>query len=1574
MRYLLGRFFYGLFFLFPSFLFSHAVVPELSNPFPVDLLSGRVVITSGHSISVGPEEITINRDYISPKENEVGRWRVMEHIFVQQSYLKENKGYWIHDAKGSCELFLPEDKSFIRFKDEIILYEKKEDRLAVSFSSGCYREFEKIKQPWINRSYRLVEERTKQGNWLIYHYRVGLQVSQIDVVSSDRKEHFGSVNFHYQSKYAANPSMIISVNNMTQFYYHYEQIGADYCLSYIEDRKGLRENYFYKEIQKKGREKQLILNKIEYPGKSATGFLWDTERLLVKSIWGFNHTNQFSEFAQFVYRKDGGEILFSDGTRQEYWYDKRGRLVQAKWGETKQKHTYDSNGCLVLTETADEEGRSLEKKMLYDEQLHLIQEEVAHGGQRVVRAFVYDHLNRVTDVFDCSGSIETFAYYKDTHLLGEHLKDGVLNKYEYDHSGLMTKYEQKDGSIVHKVHLFKRENFLLVEEKQGFHHPQSSDTEFVSTVRYLYDKHGNILQKDSIDRTKEVYCSQKYSYTKNNLIEKISHSMGRVTHFEYDHLYRVIGEIGSNLSIFYEYDCCGRVTKKIRRCASREDLVEEYQYDDFGRLVTKINEHGKKIRHSYDELGRMTEDETGSWKLDVFGKRVIFKDLMNRETHYTNGIFKEPCETIFPDKSVEKCIHLEFGRKKEFVNDHGVKTICLYDESGRLIEKSCGTRYCKNRYVGEKLVEVEENGVVVSCFIYDGFGRIEEENNLGHIKKYFYNHIGQLTSMIDDGLLIIYQRDSLSRVIKKWVGKSVFTYTYDENGEVVIWGRGEGEELISTHHVYDGFGDDCLEYDARGGKIQWHHKKGGRMKIDPLQRSEEEFFDKDRRVVRLNRKEGGVDKRFAYDAIGNLIYQKNDASNETREAFYQYDHRDRLIEVKDQYGVRQKKHNALGDIVWEKRESGVELFYEYNDYQELVSFASSDNSISYRYEYNDRGAVVKTVNEITGSVCQREYDEHGAMILEKLENGLVMRYQYKEGKKSVVTLPDESSIHYVYDQGSICRVYRLDKEHNFIYDHLVSFDSRGLPKREEMIGGLGTIERSYDRDLQLSKITTPFHYQTITEKDGACNVLKIRLDDRDVKIEVDALDQIITDVGCNGHYERQNGLNRDVGGRAVGVDDQSYTFDAVDRLVEVRKGNEVIAYTYDAFDRIVERKSNQKVQRFIYDEMIEIGSVSEKGTIKELRVLGYGKKGDIGKSVAIEIDGIIYAPLHDLFRNFIGIEDVKDIKVTNKLDSSIFGEETKIDGIVSPWRFQSKRIDEISGIVFFGFRVYLPQFGEFCQLDARGDGYEMNLTHFNYNNPLTHCDPWGLSSQRQSSVRCVVTFDNIFVSPDQPVAMWLINNLIDREKIFIPDTNDIKHYPGRENCNKDQAVVVVNGIRNKEKDCQILADRVAQGYSGKIVSIYNRSGGAWNDLTRVANEFARRDTAPVLNLRSALCDLHEQGYQNIHLINHSEGGLIAKRALEKLADEIRDKIHVVSIASPSVIPHCYAKTAVNYYSSIDRIDNIASFSYMIGLLRGHKVSYEYKQSKIVKYSEHSIHSPTYSMILDQVLESIENAS
>ena len=160
--------------------------------------------------------------------------------------------------------------------------------------------------------------------------------------------------------------------------------------------------------------------------------------------------------------------------------------------------------------------------------------------------------------------------------------------------------------------------------------------------------------------------------------------------------------------------------------------------------------------------------------------------------------------------------------------------------------------------------------------------------------------------------------------------------------------------------------------------------------------------------------------------------------------------------------------------------------------------------------------------------------------------------------------------------------------------------------------------------------------------------------------------------------------------------------------------------------RFEKKGRTPKTFRFFYFGDEEIGCIDEKGVIQELKI---PSDPNIVRSpsIAIELEGEIYVPIQDLLGNTACLVDPQRRKVVESYSYSAFGEEDIYNGrkgristssVGNPWRYQEKRKDDESGLIYFGVRYYDPDAGRWVSPDPLGPIDSLNLYTYTRNNPV----------------------------------------------------------------------------------------------------------------------------------------------------------------------------------------------------------------------------------------------------------------
>ncbi len=249
-------------------------------------------------------------------------------------------------------------------------------------------------------------------------------------------------------------------------------------------------------------------------------------------------------------------------------------------------------------------------------------------------------------------------------------------------------------------------------------------------------------------------------------------------------------------------------------------------------------------------------------------------------------------------------------------------------------------------------------------------------------------------------------------------------------------------------------------------------------------------------------------------------------------------------------------------------------------------------------------------------------------------------------------------------------------------------------------------------------------YQLIEEKGIQDHIYRYdsvhnRLAENGAQYSVDQYNKITSGNQCHYTYDKNGNLIQMQQGDSI----TRYAYDALDRLIQVND----TYYSYDSFNRRISRTQNGTTEQFLYFGLREIGcTINDR--LHEFRVLGIGKGAELGATVAIELDGQVYAPIADFRGNIVALISAETRCTAESYRYTAFGECVQAGAlkVANFWRFASKRFDPESGFVYFGRRYYAPQLGRWITPDPLGFADGPNMYAYVHNSPLTKFDLYGL--------------------------------------------------------------------------------------------------------------------------------------------------------------------------------------------------------------------------------------------------------
>jgi RHS repeat-associated protein len=526
-----------------------------------------------------------------------------------------------------------------------------------------------------------------------------------------------------------------------------------------------------------------------------------------------------------------------------------------------------------------------------------------------------------------------------------------------------------------------------------------------------------------------------------------------------------------------------------------------------------------------------------------------------------------------------------------------------------------------------------------------------------------------------------------------------------------------------------------------------------------------------------------------------------------------------------------------------------------------------------------------------------------------------------------MTLPHNTPVKIAYDEAG-----RIDRIESPLWEQSeVKYDSLGNVIHDALKEGNYGYERDYAYD-GLSQLTEERGFFSHTFKhDSLCNLVE----EDGAAYDYNALNQ---PLNRDEDYDRNGNLIRE-GGRV-------YVYDSLDRLIRVEEGGEVECYTYDE----LHRRLTAGAEKFIYLGADEVGSI-EEGVLRSLRVLGKGVAAEIGASMALEIEGEVFAPVHDRSGHITALYD-KEGEVAQTLRYSAFGDYEASGRVASPWLFSSKRWDGKAKLFYFGRRYYNPRSHRWTTADPIKFDGGANLYAYVENNPLTLLDPYGLSPFGMnesplavydyvfSFVSCVTQFVGKTV---EAVGAHLVPIPLVRDVIecagYVMQGNDIKDYKmsysrdhsctgtfqGTNPKNSNKVLLTINGICTSYAEYMEQVAQFSADHGGADVEyVYNGTNGVICDLLECSMQKIGIPTRPERMLHEKVKSIIDErgGVESdvqILMRAHSQGGLIAGNMVNYLSHDYTTKIHLRTMGSASVVSNRGFGSVINYVAAADYV-------------------------------------------------------
>ncbi|MBB4683247.1 RHS repeat-associated core domain-containing protein [Amycolatopsis jiangsuensis] len=549
--------------------------------------------------------------------------------------------------------------------------------------------------------------------------------------------------------------------------------------------------------------------------------------------------------------------------------------------------------------------------------------------------FGYDGRRRLTEVVNSSGLAQRFRYDADGYLLGWEDRNGMSYRYRYDAEGRCVQTEGAGG-----------------------------------------------------------YLSYHFDYDRENLVTRVTDSLGHVSIFELGEDFRVLrhtdplgntvrsswDETGLLLSrtdplgrtTRHTYDEAGRLVETVRPDGNRSVT----EYNDFGAPVTRVDYDGGVWRWEYSPAGVRTAeiDPAGSrtgYARDERGRTTSVTDALGRTTRFEHDAAGLPVAVTDPLGAVTRYRYDPLGRPEEIIDPLGGHTQLAWSVEGTLVERVLpdGSRQLRS-YDGEGNLRRAEDGEATTRTEIAHFDLpVSRTGPDGATLTFGYDTELRLTSVTNEqGRVWRYVFDPAGRLAEEtdYDGRTT-TFRYDAAGDLAGYTNGAGQTVRLVRDVLG----RIVERDSDGVRTGYEYDRAGRVVRAVTPHTDLRIgYDAAGRV--LSESVNGRVLASRYDAAGNRIWRRTPSGAEST---WQYDQRGRPLSLRTGSGLLRFGYDAAGREVQRQLGQSVRLTQVWDETHQLrgqTLEAGPGRVLQQRgYEYREDGFLTGVQDRLNGP---RQFD------------------------------------------------------------------------------------------------------------------------------------------------------------------------------------------------------------------------------------------------------------------------------------------------------------------------------------------------------------------------------------------------------------------------------------------------------------------------------------------------------------------------------------------------------------------------------------------------------------------------
>lgn len=1039
---------------------------------------------------------------------------------------------------------------------------------------------------------------------------------------------------------------------------------------------------------------------------------------------------------------------------------------------------FDAGGRLLGWTDGYEAGVSLE----YDSLGNLTRVRDGNGRQVLTIEYFEGRISRVTDLAgrtlqyrysgddltefeDVNGNVWQYVYDVEHNLIARVDPLGHTHQWSYDSSdrcyqfidplGNVENYAYQGGGHAAVVRNGLGHALYVEMDERG--RPTLSVDPLGNISRSTWDEDNNRLTvKDPRDGLTTM------TYDDNGNVLTVTDALGQVTRqtFEPDSQRIARSETPDGLITEYTYDSAGnlveqaevadgaRTVKTMTYDASGalietrdpEDGVRTFEWDpSTGGLVAQTDPDGSRAVLALDELGRPTtlSDDTGLEVTIGYNSRGQVVRMANSRGYEWTREYDALGRLVEETSPVGTRIseYDGFGRLIAHTDEAGATRRLEYDAAGN---ETVSVDYRGNRTVkiydavGRPLALVDAEGFVWSVdYVHDfgtrspcgscttGFGGRPRSsplltamtviNPLGERFEQHLDLLGRMTEMTNAaGETTHFTYDASNRRTSETDPEGRTTrWEWDALGSLRAVVDGEGNR---TEYEYDNLGQLLRRIDANGRtwSQSWNALGHRVTATNPLDHVEQWEWDPFGNVTSNTTANGDI-VSFGYEAglLASVALPGGEQS------VFTYDANNRLTSAANSEKSLRFEYDALGRVVRSEDLSlGKAITYEYDPNGNRIKMSSPESDV--RFFYDSRDFLTEQQDSRTG-VFSYEYDAAGKRTKIRFPNGTSTEYNYDAAGRLTATITRDP-------QGSILDGNRYTLDASGLRTNIQSLrtglvqrlqydDARRLIRWEK---GDGTFEAyTYDAVGNRLSLETPLQ-TTIYEYDAADRLT------RETKQLADGSTQVVDYVwDAAGNLVQRSG---------DGVQELHYTWDALDRLLEVDRGSGgTVSYGYAPDGTRVRKSDAGGTERFLHSFDDLIGVYDGAGDLVSYFSFGPEVDQPLARYSADGTGGPTF--LHHDAQGSITATSDSEGALLGTATYSAFGGLDEQTGEMVRFGYTGRESDQETELDYFRTRYYSPNLGRFISADwFEGTLDNPSTTHdytFVGNDPFNNRDPGG---------------------------------------------------------------------------------------------------------------------------------------------------------------------------------------------------------------------------------------------------------